>query len=83
MRRVGILGYGQLGQHLAQCLRDDPDHELAFVWNRSPEALRDLPEALILTDLERAASPDSGAIHLADPGVRGLPATAWAGSTLG
>jgi L-arabinonolactonase len=38
---------------------------------------------LRMTELERAASPDSGAIHLADPGVRGLPATAWAGSTLG
>ena len=38
---------------------------------------------LRMTDAERAASPDSGAIHLADPGVRGLPATAWAGSTLG
>lgn len=37
---------------------------------------------LRMTDLERAASPDSGAIHLADPGVRGLPATAWAGTTL-
>ncbi len=38
---------------------------------------------LRMTELERAESPDSGAIHLADPGVRGLPATAWAGSTLG
>lgn len=30
---------------------------------------------------ERAGSPDSGAIFVADPGVRGLPATAWAGRT--
>ena len=30
---------------------------------------------------ERAASPDSGAIFVADPGVRGLPATMWSGST--
>jgi sugar lactone lactonase YvrE len=38
---------------------------------------------LRMTGLERAASPDSGAIYVADPGVRGLPATAWAGSTVG
>ncbi len=36
---------------------------------------------LKLSAIERAASPDSGAIFLADPGVRGLPATRWAGRT--
>jgi sugar lactone lactonase YvrE len=30
---------------------------------------------------ERVASPDSGAIYVADAGVRGLPATRWAGAT--
>lgn len=69
MRRVGILGYGQLGQHLARCLRDDPDHELAFVWNRSPEALRDLPEALILRDLEQAAERADLVVEVAHPSV--------------
>ncbi len=32
---------------------------------------------------ERAASPDSGAIFVVDPGVRGLPARLWSGSTSG
>jgi sugar lactone lactonase YvrE len=32
---------------------------------------------------ERAASPDSGAVFVADPGVRGLPSHPWAGRTVG
>jgi sugar lactone lactonase YvrE len=32
---------------------------------------------------ERAASPESGAVFVADPGVRGLPAARWAGTTIG
>jgi sugar lactone lactonase YvrE len=38
---------------------------------------------LRMSEHERLASPDSGAIYVADPGVRGLPAPAWSGSTLG
>ena len=39
-RRVGILGYGKLGQHLSQALmREGSPHELAFVWNRTPDAI--------------------------------------------
>lgn len=38
---------------------------------------------LKMTEGERAASPDSGAIFVVDAGVRGLPATRWAGSTRG
>lgn len=36
---------------------------------------------LRMSETERVASPDSGAIFVADPGVHGLPATRWAGST--
>jgi sugar lactone lactonase YvrE len=38
---------------------------------------------LKMSERERAASPESGALYLADPGVRGLPATRWAGMTTG
>jgi aspartate dehydrogenase len=56
-RRVGIIGYGALGRHLAAALLHGPasaTHELAFVYNRRPEALADLPEALRLHDLRQA-----------------------------
>ena len=36
---------------------------------------------LKMSESERAVSPESGAIFVADPGVRGLPATPWAGAT--
>lgn len=36
---------------------------------------------LTMSEGERAASPESGAIFVADPGVRGLPATTWHGTT--
>lgn len=36
---------------------------------------------LTMSASERAISPGSGAIYVADPGVRGLPATPWAGAT--
>lgn len=36
---------------------------------------------LKMSESERSASPESGSIYVADPGVRGLPATPWAGTT--
>jgi len=53
-RRVGIIGFGHLGQFLTERVQESPDHELAFVWNRSPEKIREgLP---VLEDLADAAS---------------------------
>ena len=44
-RRVGIVGYGKLGQYLCQALLEDTPlsrtHALAFVWNRSLSRLED------------------------------------------
>ncbi|KAM6996708.1 aspartate dehydrogenase domain-containing protein isoform 1-T1 [Passerculus sandwichensis] len=53
-RRVGILGYGQLGQFLvSQLLSRGPSVglSLAFVWARRWEALEALPPALRLREL--------------------------------
>ena len=56
-RRVGIVGYGKLGQFLASAICEDEavaaEYELAFVWNRRPEAIGDEIEAsLRLAELE-------------------------------
>lgn len=52
-RKVGILGYGHLGQHLYGAIQDGAPGteglEVAFVWNRSADKLESLPEALRLT----------------------------------
>ncbi|XP_047427263.1 putative L-aspartate dehydrogenase [Mugil cephalus] len=58
-RRIGVVGYGHLGQYLVQrILRDGPAHglTLAFVWNRNSDRLRDcVPAELVLTDLSSFA----------------------------
>ncbi|CAL4076173.1 unnamed protein product [Meganyctiphanes norvegica] len=38
-KRIGIVGYGHLGQYLTNAVLDHPNLELAFVWNRSLQAL--------------------------------------------
>lgn len=59
-RRVGVIGYGALGQHLVRAILHDPElsltHELAFVYNRRAAALAELPADLHLHDLSDAAS---------------------------
>jgi aspartate dehydrogenase len=59
-RRVGIIGFGALGQHMYNSIATDAavaaKLEVVFVWNRSPDALSQLPAELRLTSLEDAAS---------------------------
>lgn len=51
-RRIGILGYGHLGQFLVQSIENHPDLELGFVWNRTASSLRGkLKESIILENL--------------------------------
>ncbi|XP_073697628.1 aspartate dehydrogenase domain-containing protein isoform X2 [Garra rufa] len=53
--KVGIVGYGHLGQFLVEKIqKEGPEAglQLAFVWNRNADKLRDsLPKELILHDL--------------------------------
>ena len=55
--RIGVAGYGFIGRHLCQMIRDHAEWglELAFVWNRDPGKLSGLPDALVLTDLGQVA----------------------------
>jgi len=50
--RIGIIGFGHLGQHLVETILSRDDMQLAFVWNRSKEALRGkVPDHAVLEDL--------------------------------
>jgi len=56
-RRIGIVGFGELGDFLSSTLLKDQavqkEYELAFVWNRSKEALEgQIPMDLQLENLE-------------------------------
>ncbi|XP_067408349.1 aspartate dehydrogenase domain-containing protein [Emydura macquarii macquarii] len=54
-RKVGIVGFGQLGQYLVRRLQDEGSRhglELAFVWNRDVQKLQgQVPASLQLPDL--------------------------------
>jgi predicted dinucleotide-utilizing enzyme len=51
MLKVGIVGYGHLGQYLVEKMANDKNFELVFVWNRSPIKDENLDNKYIVTDL--------------------------------
>ena len=59
-KKVGILGFGALGQHLYDAIVEDSavgaQLEISFVWNRSVEALHRVPEELRLNNIEECGS---------------------------
>ena len=62
--RVGIIGFGAIGQYVYRRLREAPEGGLApaFVWNRSAAALKDIPRDLILDDLAEAEAASADLI---------------------
>jgi len=59
--RVGIVGYGHIGKYLCEFIQENGskhDLELAFVWNRSVQKLKDasFSSELILENLDHAAA---------------------------
>ena len=69
MLRVGVVGFGQLGQYLVENIETHPSLELAWVWNKSPLAGR-VAEELILSSLSDCEknSPDV-IVEVAHPDV--------------
>lgn len=73
-RRVGIVGYGKLGQYLVDAITapENKEHlEIAFIWNRSPEKVTSAGHgAHLLEKLEDAAdrTPDL-IIEVAHPSI--------------
>ena len=52
MRKIGIVGYGKLGQHLCRAIQHAENLDLAFVWNRNPAAIgSEIPNSKKITDL--------------------------------
>lgn len=77
--RVGIVGYGSVGQYFVDRILNDPavsaKLELAFVWNRTAskipvEGTGAVPTGLILTDLNDFASRKADMIvELSHPSI--------------
>ena len=71
MVRVGVVGYGNLGQYLVENIERLPGLELAWVWNRNKSSLRGrVAEDLILSSLSDCGekSPDV-IVEVAHPDV--------------
>jgi len=51
MVRIGVVGYGHLGQYITEKIKENPALELAWVWNRSSIQGK-VADALILADLD-------------------------------
>ena len=70
--RIGIIGYGFIGAGLCAAIAQGrfPGLELAFVHNRSPGKLHDLPDGLVLHDLHEFAEARADLIvECAHPGI--------------
>jgi predicted dinucleotide-utilizing enzyme len=70
--RIGLIGYGYIGQYIYEQITTRPDLglDIAFVHNRSPEKVSELPAGVVLPDLIGFA--DCGAdliVELAHPDV--------------
>lgn len=69
-RRIGIIGYGQIGSYVVKRLQDREDIAIAFVHDQDQSRLDDLPGELILEDLSRFEQRDVDLVcELAHPEV--------------
>ena len=50
--KLGIVGFGSLGKYIYNAAKENPEIEVVWVWNRSLEALQELPEELHLNNLD-------------------------------
>jgi predicted dinucleotide-utilizing enzyme len=70
--RIGLVGFGFIGAQVYQRIAGQPalGLQVAFVWNRSPARLSDVPEALRLANLSDCIkrAPDL-VIELAHPAI--------------
>jgi len=55
-KRIGIVGFGHIGEYLYEALKNDDNFTVGFVWNRTAEKISHLPSEHILANLEDFAS---------------------------
>ena len=69
MVRIGVVGYGHLGQYLVENILKHPELELVWVWNRSDLKGR-VKDEFILKDLAQCAIGDPDVIvEVAHPDI--------------
>ncbi|XP_013416669.1 putative L-aspartate dehydrogenase isoform X2 [Lingula anatina] len=69
--KVGVVGFGHLGQYLVDAIQARSDLELAFVWNRTIDVVKGkLDNSYILEDLSQFATRNADLIvEVAHPSI--------------
>ena len=78
MVRVGLVGFGFIGAGLYRSIHagEYKGLEIAFVWNRSPDKLADVPPELVLNDpgrLRRGGQARIIIVEASHPGPHAVP----------
>jgi len=71
-KRIGIIGFGYIARHIYDQINSKPELglDIAFVWNRTSEALRDVPQDLILDRIEDFAARSADlVIEMSHPSI--------------
>ena len=55
-KRVGIVGFGHIGEYLYNAVKSDDNLVIGFVWNRTAEKISHLPPEEILQNLDEFPS---------------------------
>ena len=69
--KIGLLGFGSLGEYLFNAAQERDELEVVWVWNRTAEALLKLPESLRVAKIEDIASfpPVDIIVEVAHPSI--------------
>ncbi|KAL5016345.1 hypothetical protein ScPMuIL_005934 [Solemya velum] len=69
-RRIGIVGFGNIGKFLFEKLKARDDIDIVFVWNRTCSALQGISDAVVLKNLDDFASRSADLIvEVAHPNI--------------
>lgn len=69
-RRIGLVGFGYIGESIYRRIVKAPDLDIAFVHTRDPRRLKDVPWSDVLEDLDDFATRESDLIvEMAHPDI--------------
>jgi aspartate dehydrogenase len=69
-RRIGLVGFGFIGENIYRRIVKAPDLDVAFVYTRDPRRLKDVPWSDVLEDLDDFATREADLIvEMAHPEI--------------
>ena len=69
-RRIGLVGFGYIGENIYRRIVKAPDLDVAFVYTRDPRRLKDVPWSDVIEDLDDFATREADLIvEMAHPDI--------------